>query len=89
MSTKQTLPKTSNAATSDSVCAIEEEEDESAEEVRIMEECASFDEIMIWGHEALPDEMTDPYIKGVNEWIAFAEKVSSGNISWRINADTL
>lgn len=57
---------------------IEDEEDtEEAPEVKIMEEQASFDEIMLWGHEALPDEMADPYVRGVEEWIGFAEQIHS------------
>ena len=55
---------------------IEEDEDfEEVSDVKIVEEQSEFSEIMIWGHEALPDEMADPYIRGVEEWIAFAETV--------------
>jgi hypothetical protein len=59
--------------------ASEEEEElddnEQPEDVGILEEQAEFDEMMVWGHEALPDENTDPYVRGVEEWIAFAEQV--------------
>jgi len=44
------------------------------EPVKILEEQASFDEVVLWGHESTPDE-TDPYVKGIEEWIAFAETV--------------
>ena len=52
------------------------EQDEGAEEepVKILEEQASFDEVVLWGHESTPDE-NDPYVKGIQEWIAFAETV--------------
>jgi ribonuclease H2 subunit C len=52
------------------------EQDEGAEDepVRILEEQASFDEVVLWGHESTPDE-NDPYVKGIQEWIAFAETV--------------
>lgn len=56
----------------------EEEEKEQPEEIEILEGQAEFDEVMVWGHEALPDESTDPYVRGVGEWIAFAEQVGSG-----------
>jgi hypothetical protein len=54
------------------------DENEQSENIGILEEQAEFDEVMFWGHEALPDESTDPYVRGVEEWITFAEQVSSG-----------
>lgn len=44
-------------------------------DVKIMEEKASFDEIVIWGHESVPED-DDAFVKGVQEWIGFAEAVS-------------
>ncbi|RDL39969.1 Uncharacterized protein BP5553_04309 [Venustampulla echinocandica] len=55
------------------------EGDEDAEEVpgvKVVEEMSEFDDIMIWGHETLADE-TDPYMKGVEEWVLFAERIHS------------
>lgn len=49
-------------------------EDDEEPEVKIMEEQSVFDEIMVWGHEALMDE-SDPYVRGMEEWIGFAEQV--------------
>lgn len=40
-----------------------------------MEEKGAFQEIVVWGHEAVPEE-GDVYVKGMKEWIAFAEAVS-------------
>jgi ribonuclease H2 subunit C len=54
------------------------EDDEDAEEepeTKIMEEQSEFEDIMIWGHESLPEEGADPYMKGIEEWIAFADQV--------------
>lgn len=52
------------------------EQDEGAEEepVKILEEQAFFDEVVLWGHESTPDE-NDLYVKGIEEWISFAETV--------------
>lgn len=36
---------------------------------------AEFDEILIWGHESLADTSSDPYVRGVDEWMKVAEKV--------------
>lgn len=43
----------------------------------VMEEVASFDQVTLWGHDALLDEVDNPYGRGVTEWIAFASAVSS------------
>jgi ribonuclease H2 subunit C len=69
-STERVLPKASASSQQG-----DEEDAEEAPEVKAMEEQADFDEIMVWGHEALPDETMDPYVRGVDEWIAFAEQV--------------
>ncbi|KAE9371222.1 ribonuclease H1 small subunit [Stipitochalara longipes BDJ] len=69
-STDRILPKSKPAA----------EDDEEAEEeadLKIMEEQSEFDHIMLWGHEALPDEVADPYVRGIEEWIALAEQIHS------------
>lgn len=54
----------------------EQEEEEDAEQVKKLEEEASFDKIVLWGHESLL-EGEDPFVKGVEEWIGFAEAVST------------
>lgn len=42
----------------------------------VMDQHATFGEIMVWDHEAVP-EGADVYVKGIQEWIGFAEAVSS------------
>lgn len=44
-------------------------------EETVSEELAHFDGVMVWDHGALPDQTSDPYLKGVEEWISFAETV--------------
>jgi hypothetical protein len=68
-STDRILPKSNPA--------VEEENQAEEPDVRIMEEHSEFDDIMLWGHESLPDDNTDPYVRGMEEWIAFAEQVCS------------
>lgn len=48
---------------------------EKAADVKTMEQMYSFDEIVVWGHEVLPED-DDVYVKGVGEWVKFAEAVS-------------
>jgi ribonuclease H2 subunit C len=47
---------------------------ERDEPVKVLEKQATFQEFVVWGHEALPTA-DDPFIKGVEEWIQFAEAV--------------
>ncbi|KAI1765366.1 ribonuclease H1 small subunit [Hypoxylon sp. FL1150] len=55
---------------------VQNEQDEQPE-VGVMQGKATFDEIMIWGHESLTDSNEDPYLRGVEEWISFAEQIHS------------
>ena len=55
----------------------EEDEDEDAgsvEEVKILEQETRFDELVIWGHDRLP-ENADPFAKAVEEFIDFATAI--------------
>lgn len=54
--------------------AVDETETESEEQVKILEEQGSFDEVVVWGHEAVP-AADDPFVKGVEEWVRLAEAV--------------
>jgi ribonuclease H2 subunit C len=49
---------------------------EKEAEVNIMEAKATFNEVVIWGHEMVPDD-EDVYVKGMEEWIGFAEAMHS------------
>ena len=46
-------------------------------EVGAMCRKTTFDKIVVWGHEAVAESSADPYVRGVEEWISFAEQVSS------------
>ena len=43
-------------------------------EVKLMETKARFEEVVIWGHEQVPED-DDVYVRGVEEWVGFAEAV--------------
>ncbi|KAL2158663.1 hypothetical protein VTH06DRAFT_4145 [Thermothelomyces fergusii] len=38
---------------------------------------AEFDEVVVWGHEQPVDAAADPYLRGIEEWLALAEKIHS------------
>ncbi|KAI0470324.1 ribonuclease H2, subunit C [Xylaria cf. heliscus] len=61
----------------DDVEVIENPEDQL--EVGTMKGKAAFDELMIWGHESTSDSSVDPYVRGMEEWIAFAEEIHSSS----------
>lgn len=73
-STEKTLPK-EPAPPQSQDDEVEAEEEEI--EVGIMEELAGFDEVMVWGHEVVVDEKEDPYARGIQEWMKFADAVSA------------
>jgi len=56
--------------------ADEDADAEIPEEVKVMQEIASFDNITVWGHESLPSDTEDVYVKGVDEWVKLAQAVS-------------
>jgi ribonuclease H2 subunit C len=71
---------TNGAAMAEKLRRMEGEEEDEMEldevvEVKTMEEKASFEEVVVLGHETVPEE-NDVYVKGVAEWIALAEAVS-------------
>jgi hypothetical protein len=72
--TKEALPMGQNQL--DGNHEEEEEEDDDFVETFVGEKLGSFEHFTVWNHEALPDGGDDPYIKGLDEWIPFAEAVS-------------
>lgn len=44
-------------------------------ELKIVEQLGTFDAITTWKHENVPLDSEDPYIKGIQEWITFANAV--------------
>ncbi|KAI4867967.1 ribonuclease H1 small subunit [Hypoxylon rubiginosum] len=55
---------------------MQDDQDEQPE-MGVMQGKATFDELMVWGHESLVDSNEDPYLRGVEEWISFAEQIHS------------
>lgn len=53
----------------------EEEDGENVQTVGTLEEAAEFEEVIVWNHEAIPSG-DDAFVKGMEEWIRFAEVVS-------------
>ncbi|KAL9059580.1 MAG: hypothetical protein Q9162_001085 [Coniocarpon cinnabarinum] len=49
--------------------------DLDTDEMELLEEVAAVDKMVIWGHDDVPEASTDPFCKGVQEWVAMAEAV--------------
>jgi ribonuclease H2 subunit C len=47
---------------------------EPEEPVKILEMNGTFEDLVVWGHEVLP-AADDTFVKGVEEWLQFAEAV--------------
>lgn len=65
-------PAGAGAAREDEVEEEEEEEEEARSEIKGLETLGTFDEVVVWDHERLPDAEGDVYIRGLREWIAVA-----------------
>lgn len=59
----------------------DEAEEEQQPDVKEMESMATFDDLVIWGHGTAPAAADDPYAKGIQEWLAFAEAVHCSDVS--------
>ncbi|KAF2240054.1 hypothetical protein EV356DRAFT_527895 [Viridothelium virens] len=53
----------------------QDEDDDLPDQAKIAEASRPFDKIVVWGHDSLPDPATNPHIRGIEEWISFAEKM--------------
>ena len=58
----------------DSGLSSDDDGEQEPEPVKILEASAVFDELTIWGHDSIPNA-DDPFIKAIDEWIAFAEAI--------------
>ncbi|KAK4962248.1 hypothetical protein LTR66_000740 [Elasticomyces elasticus] len=51
--------------------------EEDSEEARVHLRSSTFQELVVWGHEVAPEDSENPYVKGVEEWMAFAHAIHS------------
>ncbi|EPE10747.1 ribonuclease h1 h2 small subunit [Ophiostoma piceae UAMH 11346] len=42
-----------------------------------LEVLAEFEEVVVWGHQSTADATTDPYVRGMDEWLALSDKIHS------------
>ncbi|KAK1766892.1 ribonuclease H2, subunit C [Phialemonium atrogriseum] len=67
--------------TTPAATAPEPEADELGDEPEVgtgrLEARAGFEEVVVWGHETTADAGSDPVVRGLEEWLALAEKIHS------------
>lgn len=59
-----------------------EEGEEQQEEVIVLNEIGSFEKVIVWSHESMVDG-DDAFVKGLSEWIGFAEAVGHLSLACR------
>ena len=50
-----------------------------------LDDVAAFDEVVVWGHEIVA-ETDNSFVRGVDEWVTFAEAVSSQSFARHISS---
>jgi ribonuclease H2 subunit C len=77
--TDDQLPATQTKSTSRQTPADDEENDDEDEEMdvetTIAKQIGEFDEIVIWEHGGVVDGERDGFVRGLGEWVGFAEKM--------------
>jgi ribonuclease H2 subunit C len=51
------------------------DDDQMMVDTETAEHMASFDEVVVWGHASEVDGGQDAYIRGIREWVGFAEAI--------------
>ncbi|KAK5117381.1 hypothetical protein LTR62_005999 [Meristemomyces frigidus] len=59
---------------------LDDGEEDTGDEVKTMEVLASFGQVIVWGHDAIPED-GDEYVKGIEEWMGFAAAVSDASVN--------
>ena len=71
---KQQPPPPATAEPTEEVPELEQEAAEEQVPLGSLEAKAEFEELVVWGHEAVADATSDPYLR-IEEWTLLAEQV--------------
>lgn len=72
LSSHHTLPPRDDGEDEDAEDS--EEQEHSSFPVKMMQQVGTFDKVVVWGHDAVPDG-DDGYVRGVEEWMRVAGAV--------------
>ncbi|KAF1841224.1 uncharacterized protein K460DRAFT_380933 [Cucurbitaria berberidis CBS 394.84] len=77
--TDKTLPHSQAPGNNDGADGDDVEEADEEEslpvEVKIAEQIGEFDEMVVWGHGGEVDGAQDVFVRGMQEWVGFAESM--------------
>jgi len=77
--TDETLPRTQSQShasmDNDPMEEDEEDEEEVTVDVKVAEKVGDFEEMVVWGHGGEIDGRQDAFVRGMEEWISFAEAI--------------
>lgn len=68
--THKNLPTTADSEDDD-----EHVGEEIPEEIKVAEQVGDFEAIVVWGHGGQVDEGSDMFVRGIKEWVGFAESM--------------
>lgn len=72
---KKDAPKSEPQRRIDEPEVVDLEADEDEVPLGALETQAEFDEMVVWGHESMADAVSDPYARGVEEWVQLSSQV--------------
>lgn len=55
-----------------------EDEEEEKTDVKLAEKVGEFDEVVVWGHGGEVEGGQDMFVRGLKEWVGFAEAMHAG-----------
>jgi ribonuclease H2 subunit C len=75
--TDEVLPRAQSQRNDDQMEDDEQDEVEAEVmvDVKVAEKVGEFDEVVVWGHGGEVDGRQDAFVKGMEEWIGFAEAI--------------
>ena len=81
---KEAKPENRPAPEESDVVTIEDNDEIERQTFRTV---AEFDEVVVWGHEAIADATGDPYVRSVEEWLTVADQVCQSLLHYVPRAD--
>jgi ribonuclease H2 subunit C len=53
----------------------DDDEEEAMVDVKIAEQVGDFEEVVVWGHAGEVEKGKDAFVRGLEEWVSFAEAI--------------
>ncbi|KAJ4301591.1 hypothetical protein N0V90_003684 [Kalmusia sp. IMI 367209] len=73
--TDKNLPQPQKPPQNQELDEDDEDDEQETAEIKIAEKVGEFNEVIVWNHGGEVDMEQDIFVKGVREWVAFAESM--------------